>query len=356
MKKEKKEQKKLKKKYVIILGIIMLLIIIALVLFLVLGNNKEEKKPTKKDKEVVEEVKEKVDIVDLDSKTRPITVSINNTPVAVKVQRGLNSAYIVYEIPTEGSTSRLLGVFRDIDDNTVIGTVRSARHNFIDFSKEHNAIFTSYGWSIYAEKELKTNTIDYIQGMVSDKPFWRENPENLSREHTVYTTYGNLKDFAVNDKGYSMESDSWQLLNYNVEDVDLSTKEGSMVANTVNIPYGSVVTVFKYNSETKMYNRIVNDVVTTDYGTKEEFTTKNVIVAKLNGYDLTPNKIYWDLYNTGSGDGFFITNGYAVPIKWSKESRDAKTKYTYLDGSEIEVSDGRTYIELHVPNKVVSIN
>lgn len=350
------EKKKLNKK-VIIIGIVLLVVIIGIVLFLVLGNNKVEDKPTKKEKkEEVEEVKEKVDIVDLNSKTRPITVSINNTPVAVKVQRGLNSAYIVYELPTEGSTSRLLAVFKDASDDTVIGTVRSARHNFIDFSKEHNAIFASYGWSIYAEKELKTNTIDYIQGIVQDKPFWRENPENLAREHTIYTTYGNLKDFAVNDKGYSMESDSWQLLNYNVEDVDLSTKEGSMVANTVNIPYGSVVTEFRYNADTKMYNRVVNDVVTTDYGTKEDFTTKNVIVAKLNGYDLTPNKIYWDLYNTGSGDGFFITNGYAVPIKWSKESREAKTKYTYLDGSEIEVSDGRTYIELHVPNKVVSIN
>lgn len=350
------EKKKLNKK-VIIIGIVLLVVIIGIVLFLVLGNNKVEDKPTKKEKkEEVEEVKEKVDIVDLNSKTRPITVSINNTPVAVKVQRGLNSAYIVYELPTEGSTSRLLAVFKDASDDTVIGTVRSARHNFIDFSKEHNAIFASYGWSIYAEKELKTNTIDYIQGIVQDKPFWRENPENLAREHTVYTTYGNLKDFAVNDKGYSMESDSWQLLNYNVEDVDLSTKEGSMVANTVNIPYGSVVTEFRYNADTKMYNRVVNDVVTTDYGTKEDFTTKNVIVAKLNGYDLTPNKIYWDLYNTGSGDVFFITNGYAVPIKWSKESREAKTKYTYLDGSEIEVSDGRTYIELHVPNKVVSIN
>ena len=116
------EKKKLNKK-VIIIGIVLLVVIIGIVLFLVLGNNKVEDKPTKKEKkEEVEEVKEKVDIVDLNSKTRPITVSINNTPVAVKVQRGLNSAYIVYELPTEGSTSRLLAVFKDASDDTVIGT------------------------------------------------------------------------------------------------------------------------------------------------------------------------------------------------------------------------------------------
>ena len=349
------EKKKINKK-VIIFGVVFILAIIVIGLFLLLGNKKQTKTEPKKEKKQKEEVVKKVDIVDLDSKTRPITVSINNTPVAVKVQKGLNSAYIVYELPTEGSTSRLLGVFRDISDDTVIGTVRSARHNFIDFSKEHNAIFASYGWSKYAEQELKTNTIDYIQGIIQSQPFWRENPEGLATEHTVYTTYGNLKDFAINTRGYSMESDSWKLLNYNVADVDLSKKDDAMTADTVVIPYGSVVTVFKYNSETKMYNRVVNDVVTTDYGTKEEFTTKNIIVTRLNGYEMTPNNLYWDLYDTGEGTGYFITNGKAVPIKWYKENRGSKTKYTYNDGTEIEVSDGRTYIEVHVPNKEVTIS
>ena len=42
-----------------------------------------------------------IDIIDVNSKTRPFAVSVNNTPVAVQVQTGLNKAYIVYELPTE---------------------------------------------------------------------------------------------------------------------------------------------------------------------------------------------------------------------------------------------------------------
>ena len=61
------------------------------------------------------------------------------------------------------------------------------------------------------------------------------------------------------------------------------------------------------------------------------------------------------MYDVGSGDGYFITNGYAVPIKWNKPSRSAKTTYTYLDGTEIEVSDGRTYIEVQVNNQPLTI-
>ena len=114
--------------------------------------NKEKKNNNNENTEVVTE--DKVDIIDVNSNTRPFAVVVNNTPVAVKVQEGLNKAYIVYELPTEGSTSRLLALYKDID-NVKIGTVRSARHNFIDFALESNAILVAYGWSEFAMNELK---------------------------------------------------------------------------------------------------------------------------------------------------------------------------------------------------------
>ena len=64
---------------------------------------------------------------------------------------------------------------------------------------------------------------------------------------------------------------------------------------------------------------------------------------------------YWDLKTVGSGTGYFITNGYAVPITWKKDSRAGKTKYYYKDGKEIEVSDGRTYIELQTNSQNLTI-
>ena len=103
-----------------------------------------------------------------------------------------------------------------------------------------------------------------------------------------------------------------------------------------------------------MYKRNVNGVDAKDYFTKEQFDTKNIIVEHIT-YSMASDNYYWDLHTTGSGEGYFITNGYAVPIKWSKESRKAKTKYTYLDGKEIKVSDGRTYIEVQVTNKQTTI-
>lgn len=346
------------KKLLIFISVLIVLIIVVLLLVLKPKNNNKQSK-SKKDNKTVEKKpvvpKEKVDIIDINSKSRPFAVVVNNTPVAVKVQEGLNKAYIVYEIPTEGSTSRLIALFKDVNEDVTIGTIRSVRHNFIDYALESDAILVGYGYSHYAEDQLnRQHVIDYMNGMIHSKPFWRSNPEHLASEHTAYTSINKISDFAFNDKKYKKESDNTILLNYNVGEVDLSKQTDAKTANTVTLPYGSVTTKFTYNPETKMYTRNVNGKETVDHKTKEPFTTKNIIVQKIT-FGMMDNNYYWDLHTIGSGEGYFITNGYAVPIKWSKSSRSAKTKYTYLDGKEIEVSDGRTYIEVQVTSRSTTI-
>lgn len=311
------------------------------------NNSDEEEKKNIKDG--------KVDIIDVNSKTRPYAVVINNTPVAVKVQTGLNKAYIVYEIPTEGDTSRLMALYKDINEDTIIGTIRSSRHNFLDYALESDAIYVHYGWSHYAEDDEKAGIINYINGLF-DAPFWRNNPENLASEHTAYTSTEKIKQTAVN-KGFNLESDNTVLLNYNTGDVDLSTDSEAKKAGKVVIPYGSKpnVTTFVYDAKTKMYNRQENDINCIDYNTKEQVNTKNIIIQKIN-YSMCSDNYYWDLKTIGSGTGYFITNGYAVPITWEKDSRVGKTKYYYKDGKEIEVSDGRTYIEIETNSQKATID
>ena len=123
-----------------------------------------------------------------------------------------------------------------------------------------------------------------------------------------------------------------------------------MIANKITVDYGDIITTFIYDTNNKVYNRNVNGSERKDMITGEVFTTKNIIVEKIS-YNKCDDNHYWCLNTTGNGDGYYITNGYAVPIKWNKESRTSKTKYTYLDGSEIEVSDGRTYIEVQINEK-----
>ncbi len=289
----------------------------------------------------------KVDIIDIESNIRPIVISVNNIDVAQIVQRGLNDAYMVYELPVEGGITRCLAFYKDPTIDVQVGSVRSARHNMFDIAMESDAIICHYGGSTIATSQEADGVIDYISGMEGG-PFWRENPENIASEHTVNTSTAQLFTYAA-QKGYVTSAETAEqtiLLNYDNGDVDLSGMASAIKADTVTATFSSVQnSVFKYDEDDSCYYRWNGSRETIDYGTKEQVNCENIIIQYFT-YTLINDKLL-DFNNIGTGTGFYITNGYAVPINWSKESRSAKTVYTYADtGEEITVSDGRTFIEL----------
>ena len=347
--------------YIFILAIIVVVCMLVFPKFF-FGDGKDDVKveptPTEPTKPVepTPPVQNKFKVFDTSSNKRPYAVVVNNTPVAVKVQEGLNKAYIVYEIPTEGYTSRLLAVYKDVNDVTV-GTIRSCRHNFADFAYENDAILVCFGWSHYAKDELtRFGSVDFMNGNEGkwSSAFWRNNPEKLATEHTAYTSLSKLIDYTTKNK-YRITSDSSQLLNYSAEEIDLGSIKGSKTANTITLPYGNITTKFTYDTKTKMYTRVVNGSVAKDHKTKEPFTTKNIIIHKVR-FHVMPDKYYWELTTTGTGTGYYVTNGKYVPITWKKEKRSSKVHYYYSDGTEIKVNDGRTYIQIHTTAKTASIN
>lgn len=326
-----------------------LFILLFVCLLLVVGCGKTEKKekPTEK-KENTPKVEEKIKIIDLESDSRPYAVIINNFPAAVKVQAGLNDAYVVYEFPVEGGMTRSLALFKD-KETSKIGTVRSARHNFLDYVMEHDAIFVHFGWSYIAESQVASFGINNINGLV-DAPFWRENPEGLASEHTAYTSLVKCGETAKN-KGYKTTTDKKVPLNYTSEELDLSD---GIKANSVKIRHSDIYNVeFKYNSETKLYSRYVNGSNHIDYFTKKSFDTKNILVLKTefnyaDGY-------YLEIDNIGTGSGYYITNGYAKKIIWEKKDRKSQTTYKYEDGTKLVLNDGNTYIMFRSSNQNLDI-
>ena len=352
-----------KKIFTIIAISIIIIGIIAIIFFKMMHKKEENRTKNNIENNLEESIEEEeqenkqegtIDIVDINSKVRPYAIIINNTPVAVKVQTGLNKAYMVYELPTEGNTSRLMALYKNIEEDLMIGTIRSSRQYFIDYALESDSILIHYGWNHYAEDDEKAGNIEYINGLF-DKSFWRENLANLATEHTAYTSIDKIKQ-TISSKGYRSTSESKTLLKYNTEDVDISKKQDAKTANKVIIPYGSNpnITTFIYDAENKMYNRMEADVLCKDYKTGEQVNTKNIIIQKVD-YTMCSDNYYWDLKTIGKGDGYFITNGYVVPITWEKSSRLTKTSYYYKDGTEIKVSDGRTYIELQTIKQKLTI-
>lgn len=333
-----------KKKKIICFGLIGVAVLaILLVLYLVFFKKDNKDKTDDKGKPVIAE--KKLEIIDLESNSRPYAVMINNLNAARNYHSGLQDAYLVYEIMVEAGITRLMAVFKD-QDTAKIGSVRSSRHYYLDYALENDAIYVHYGWSTQAESDIAILKVNNINGLY-DNAFWRESGLPIDYEHTAYTSIDKIESVASN-KGYRMTSDKDTLLNYSVDEIDLSSSEDAIVANKVDVKYSSYVTSsYKYDSEDKMYYRSVNGVSHSDYSTKKQYTTKNIIIAFIDNYDIAyDSKGRQELDNIGSGDGYYITNGYSVPITWTKSTRTGQTKYKLASGEEIKVNDGNTYIQI----------
>lgn len=296
--------------------------------------------------------KPKVKIIDVNSNSRPIAVSINNNHAAWP-QAGLQDAYLSYELIAEGGITRILAFFKDTNTEK-IGSVRSARHYFLDYVLENDAIFVHYGHSPQALSDIKSLGINNINGMYDGSTFYRDKTLKRASEHTAFTTMEKIKK-TIKSKGYRTETDKGTLLKYSAVNKDYSKDETSKVANNVSITYSDYQTTsYVYDKENKVYKMYMSKQEHTDLVTKKQYTVKNIITYQVENSAID-KKGRQNLYNTGKGEGYFISNGIATKIKWSKASRSAKTKYTLMDGTELVVNDGNTWIHIQPKNKTLSI-
>lgn len=294
-----------------------------------------------------EESKEEPQIKIWSGNARNVAIMIDNVGDA-RPQVGINEAAIVYEVTVEGALTRLMAVYKDVKDKTAsIGPVRSARPVFLDYAMENGSIFVHYGYSARAKDDIEKLKINNVNGLVASEPFWRTKEKKAP--HNVLTNMEKILSYAEK-KGYDLTESKRTVLNYVPEEVTLDNGE---TANTINIPYtGTYKVTYKYNEETKLYERYVNNSIQKDWVTNDIRTTKNVIITYANNYttDEEPGAGRQEVENIGDLKGYYLTDGKIIKIICSKSSRAAQTIYKNENGEEIKVNDGNTYIQI-VPLK-----
>lgn len=315
------------------------------------NNQTEETSANKEDNVLTAGVEEKK-VKIFNGNDRPIAVMIDNHNQAWP-QAGLNKAYLVYEAIVEGGETRLMALFKGVTVDK-IGPVRSSRHYFLDYAMENDAIYAHFGWSPQAQSDITKYSIDNINGITeSESTFWRVKDKSAPH-NAVTSTEALLK--AAKAKGYKTTSDKKSVLNYTTDDVNLEDGQG---ATSVTIPHSTLQTVkYEYDEQNQVYKRYARKKVQTDWDTGNSITTKNIIITFCDNYTLpdSENKGRQGLKNTGTFDGYYITNGKAIKIKCIKEARNTQTKYQDLQGNEIKVNDGNTWINICPKNAKVVID
>lgn len=334
--------------------------IIMLLLLFILLCGCSDKKNINKDNvndNLQEEIKEekKVSIIDVDSNTRPYAVMINCHNGALP-QAGLDKAYIVYELMVEGGITRMMALFKDVNVDK-IGSVRSARTQYLDYVYENDAIYGHAGGAQDALNRIASEGINDID--VDGQYGFRDTSLNRAWEHKLFTST-NLLNSGVSNRGFRTTTDNHSLLKYSAEEIDLSTYEGSNVTNNISIVYSDYRTSnYTYDSENKVYLRSMNNTNNVDLVTGEQYKVKNIIMYGVNysNYCVSTYCLYQKIDNVGSGEGYYVSNGYSIPITWTKNSKNEKTVYKVkATGEELVVNDGNTYIQIYPTSGSLSIS
>ena len=346
-----------KKGIKVLIIFLIILIIIAGILFALKVLNKGQVETNTDAKKSEEKVKDEpqVKIVNVNSKTRPYAVMINNNHAAWP-QCGLKDAYIVYEIIAEGGITRMMALYKDTYPEK-IGSIRSARHYFIDYADENDAIFIHWGGSPQAYNRINSGVDDLDGIALEGSIFFRDKTLRRDYEHTGFVDLSKAKEYAEN-KGYTRDTNKDLLLNYSVEELDLSNNEEVKIANEVTLKYSYYhTTSYEYDEENKVYKRYMSDKANIDLETDEQYTAKNIIVYKVGNYTINDgeNKGRQELNNIGNGSGYYITNGYSIPITWEKTSHSGQTVYKDKNGEKLVVNDGNTFIQICPTDADISI-
>lgn len=376
---EKSPEKKAKQKKNIISAVIALLAVGLFVVFLVKGQKNKHGSLIKDNEAVVENsgplnegpVSPISGLPCENWNRRPIAVmqpgDVDARPVA-----GFSEADMVIEMPViTASITRLMGVYL-CNTPKEVGSMRSARHDFIHLAKGLDAIFVPWGRSeAHGENDsvglakgiLNRNEIDNINcnqdagkssTLCSDNPCFRKQASGTMRG--VDTGYGDPAKFytCAKELGYRMEN-------------NFSGYPHQQEAPLNERPNGGVLKVkfagkyevqYTYDKETNSYLRTWGGVADTDRNNGQRLAPKNVVVliARSDQIEGQYNNVqlgdpWYD--ESDGGEAKYYMDGKEFIGTWKKNKSDIGSKLIFYNDKkeEIKFVPGQIWVEILEPGQ-----
>lgn len=265
-------------------------------------------------------------------------IMIENSPDA-RPQSGLKDSGVVFEAIAEGGITRFLVLYQE-QKPQLVGPVRSVRAYYVDWVAAFNASVAHVGGSAAALKEVRNGNYRDIDQFFNSSTYWRATDRYAP--HNVYTSFEKI-DALNAKKGYTTSA----FTGFTRKD---STASATPNATTINVTVSSAAynSTYTYNATTNTYDRFLGGKPHTDRESGQ--ISPRVVVAMRVTQSTVMEDGYRESINAvGTGTAYIFQDGTVQEVTWRKPSKTAQITFTDVEGKDVELARGQTWITA-VPN------
>ena len=274
--------------------------------------------------------------------TRPIAVMVNNIIYCLP-QRGIASCDMLWEIEVEGGITRTLAFYSDYRKIDQVGPVRSLRNQFLDIARPYDAMLIHVGASVYADNALSRygyKTLDAMGCSIVEQD--KSRVGKYDSEHTWYTD-SSLIEKCIETRKMRITDESPDAV-FNFVDYGEEAVLDDGIATSAEWAFSdSYDSKIQYSRNSQAYMFWQHGELRYDELSGDPIYYPNVfiVVASRPGYYGAGVPEYD--FSVG-GTGYYLCGGKYEEFTWTKDSPESKIVMKNLDGTELEVNPGRSYV------------
>lgn len=271
-----------------------------------------------------------------------LVVKIDNAGPA-RPQTGFNAADVVFEEIVNDNLTRFAMVFQSGDSDPV-GPIRSGRLQDIDlFSALNHPLFAWSGGNATVTEAIRASElVDIGPNRAANGTYYRSGDRR--KPHNLYSSTPALRANTPFGAGPPA-----QQFVYRIADEAPAGAPSPGVAMVLD----SVDVRWDWDAASGLYFRTMENRPHFDAGTDTVVSTNNVVVLVteyLPGISGSP-----DAQTIGTGETMVFTGGTYIHGTWSRNDIHEPFRLVADDGEPIELTPGRTFIELPRPASTIPI-
>ena len=285
--------------------------------------------------------------------------------VAARPLAGLSQADMVFEMSAVyGSITRLMGVYGcNIPEE--VGSLRSARHDFVHIAKSLDSIYVHWGRADIEEFKnvLNSGIIDDMNcnddaGKSAGKYCYRkEATGNMRGVDTGYAKFASLMQ-AAKDFGYHADNKFLGYPHQAEAPLDQRPNGGNL-----RVAYAKPFDAeYNYDKTSNSYIRTWGGTVDTDRNNSQKIAPKNVVVIIADAAPIKVGEQYVNVQigdpwfdQTDNGVAYFYMNGKQYKGTWRKDKSKIDSKLTFTDetGQEVKFVPGQIWVDIIDPGQAL---